>query len=449
MALSKDAALDAEFNVLGSMLIDETCVPLVLGEVDASELASEKNRLLLQGARQLYAAGEAVDALTILGAIGKSEDKELRTYCAELIEITATSANVREYIAILHEQARLRHIREAATALLGAGSLRECDEPFQAISEVIGAGRELESRTISELLIDFCNRRGAETPREYIGLGLKTVDANTFLERGDVLVIGGAPSDGKTAFALTAAYHMARTHSVGFYSLETKFNKLEDRLVASGFGIDLGTIKRQALTEEDWNGIAEGMADACRRRLTIIHAAGLTAEQIAGSARARGFDVIFIDYVQLVRPATMRNVPRHEQIAEISQTLHTFAQATGTLVVELAQLSRKDRQSKRERDMFDLGESSQLERDADLVLLLYRPEKGTRFREDDKDSELLDPATTRILRVAKQKEGQLVRLPLRFDGAKQRFEILAEEPHRAIRRIAKEQAERAEKDMPF
>ena len=429
--------LEAEQAVLGAMLIDPSCVPQVLANAEAGDFETEIDRKLFAGARMLYTAGRGVDALTVVDAIGASEDAEVRRYVAELMETTPTSANVAEYLTILHEQAQLAAIRAAATQLANAPTLHACDEPMRALGEVYGSGRQITAKTLAEMLQEFAARKGEEKPKEYLPLGIRQIDENTFLERGDVLVIGGAPSDGKTAFALTAAYHLAQRYNVGFYSLETKYDKIEDRLVASGFQIDFGAIKRSQLTDEDWVRFAEGSVDASRRRLTVLQASGMTAEQITASARARGFDVIFIDYVQLIRPVETRNVPRHEQIAEISQALHTFAQSTGTLVVELAQLGRKERQSKRERDMFDLGESSQLEKDADLVLLLYRPEKGTHYIEGDKDSETLDPDRTRILRIAKQKEGMRVRLPLVFDGAHQSFAVMGEDPHAAIRRASK------------
>ena len=142
--------------------------------------------------------------------------------------------------------------------------------------------------------------------------------------------------------------------------------------------------------------------------------------------------------MQLITPVNTRNLSRAEQMAEVSRTLHTFAQTSNTLVVELAQLTRQDRKDKRERDMFDLGESSQFEKDADLILLLYRPPKDAHFVEGDKHSEALDPDKTRILRVAKNKEGMRVRLPLAFDGAHQSFYVLSENPYDAIRRTSRE-----------
>ena len=285
----------------------------------------------------------------------------------------------------------------------------------------------MESWTLAQLLEDFAQRQGADTPRSYVRFGLGALDEGTYIEPGDVVMIGGSPSDGKTALALIFAYHMAKTYNVGFFSLETGKEKLEDRLVASGFQIDLRAIKHNSLDDEDWQRFADGSIEATQRRLRVFRAGGATVERITAAARAYSLDVVFIDYVQLIEPEGSNRESRAAQVAEISRALHAFAQSTGTLVVELAQLTRQswqERAAGKERDMFDLGETSQFEKDADAILLLYRPPKNARFVEGDESTELLDEKQHRILRVAKNKEGTWGRWPLYFDGSKQSFSVL-------------------------
>lgn len=423
----------AEGTVLGAMLIDASVVPPVLALLQPEDFDSDLHRTLFEAIRALYRAGEPIDAITAVNRAGWSQDAEKRSFVAELLEVTPTSANAIEHAQIVRDQATLRRIHAEADAIRLTPKLDECRERIATMTEALGAGQTVEAWSIEQILSDFGERQISSDAREYIGIGIREIDANTYLERGDVMIIGGAPSDGKTALALCCAYHMAQRYSVGFYSLETRREKLADRLVASSFGISFDAIKKGRMSEADWTTFAEQSVEASRRRLTVLHAAGMNVDQITTSARARGFEVIFIDYGQLITPASTRNMSRAEQMAEISKSLHTFAQSTHTLVVILLQLTRQERDSKRERDMFDLGETSQWEKDADLILLLYRPPKGTRYIEGDKDSELLDPDKTRILRIAKQKEGRRVRLPMAFDGDLQRFTVLAQSPFYAIR----------------
>lgn len=464
MDVNSAALLEAEQAVIGSMLTDADTVPFVLSTVDPKDFAIDTDRRIFEAVRALFRAGEPVDAITVADKLGWAQDKEMRTYMAELMEVTPTSANCREYVDIMHEQAMLRAIRANAMQITTAATLDDCRVPFAAMTEAFSAGQQIEAWTMSEMLVDFGDRQASTKPREYITIGIDPIDRNTFLERGDMMMLGGAPSDGKTALALTIAYHMSKTLNVGFYSLETGREKLEDRLISSGFQISFDAIKKGEMTEDDWNTFAAHTNEASTRRLTVLRASGMTADQIAGSSRARGFDAIFIDYGQLIKPVSTKNTTRAEQMAEVSRTLHTFAQSSKTLVVLLLQLTRQERGSRRERDMFDLGESSQFEKDADLVLLLYRPPAGTHFIENDKSSELLDPDKTRILRIAKQKEGRRTRLPLAFDGDHQSFYVLGQNPHDAIRSAVRsvkansimegqqtftQLGQEAEEEMPF
>ena len=113
-------------------------------------------------------------------------------------------------------------------------------------------------------------------------------------------------------------------------------------------------------------------------------------------------------------------------MAAVSRSMHTFAQSTGTLVVELAQLTRPDKSGGwKEPDMHSLKETGQLEQDADMIMLLYLPKPG--------DSDY-DPSKTRLLKIAKQKEGRRGRWPLYFDGAHQRFSVMAGPDGRAVQR---------------
>lgn len=433
-----DVSFSAEEAVLGAMLIDADTVEAVLGIVRAEDFSSDARRAVFVAIRDLYRAGKPVDALTVVDKAGWSANAERRAFVAELIETTPTAAYAAEHARIVHDDATLRAVHAQADALRLAPTLADCRAPLAAMTEALDAGEAVTARTLGEMLMDFSDRQVSDAAREYIQLGLGELDANSYLERGDVLVLGGAPSDGKTALALQMAWHLAKTHNVGFYSLETRYEKLEDRLVAVGVGLDFERIKKRQLVEADWDAYAAATADASARRLTVIQAAGMTAAQIEASSRARGFDVIVVDYVQLVRPESSRGASRAEQMAGVSMAFHGFAQRTQTFVVLLSQLARQERGTKRERDMFDLSESAQFERDADMVLLLSRPVTGKKYSFRGEPAAELDTESTRILRVAKQKEGRRVAFPLYFDGAHQRFAPLVPDDRAALRHYAAE-----------
>ena len=427
MAVSSQARLeqqlDAERAVIGSLLIDPDIAGELLSAVAPEDFLNQANRLIYQTARALFRAGSPVDAITIRDRIGPNYNG----YMVELMEITPTSVNWREYAALCRQQARLQRVRDVAQKLGEAITLDECRPLCADLGQLLSDGRRTDAWTMREMLDDFFNAQDPDTPApEYVSFGLSQVDEGAFTELGDVVMVGGYPSDGKTALALMMAYHMAGRYKVGFFSLETRKGKVRDRMVSHVAQISARDIKTRSLSEGDWSALIKKSDDMLKRDLTVLQASGMTATEIQAVSRAYGFQVIFIDYVQLVQPELDRRANRQEQMASVSMALHTFAQRTGTLVVDLAQLTRQERSGGwREPDMHDLKESGQFEQDADMIFLLFRP--------DPKDKEL-NKDQHRILKIAKNKEYKLGRWPLYFDGDKQTFSVLADASGRSVMR---------------
>lgn len=418
-----DHQLDAERGVIGSLLIDESLVREMVSVVDAQDFLNPANRLIFQAARQLFRDGKPVDALTIRDRVGS----QYSDYMTQLMEITPTSANWREYAALMHSQATTQRIKNLAQYILeNAVTLDDCRQPCADMAQLLADGRRIDAWTMREMMEDFFRAQDPDAPApEYVTYGLDVLDQRNYTELGDVVMIGGYPSDGKTALALMMAYHMAARYKVGFFSLETDKRKVRDRMVASVAQIDFDAIKRRTLTESDWAGLAAKSTDMSKRDLTVLRAAGMTVADIQSASQAYGFQVVVIDYVQLITPEVSRRAPRSEQMADVSRALHTFAQSSGTLVIELAQLTRQERGSWREPDMHDLKESGQFEQDADIIFLLYRPSPS-----DD----TLDQEKNRILKIAKYKEGPRGRWPLYFDGPKQIFSVMTDADGKAVLR---------------
>lgn len=418
-----DHQLDAERGVIGALLIDESLVREMVSVVDAQDFLNPANRLIFQAARQLFRDGKPVDALTIRDRVGS----QYSDYMTQLMEITPTSANWREYAALMHSQATTQRIKNLAQYILeNAVTLDDCRQPCADMAQLLADGRRIDAWTMQEMMEDFFRAQDPDAPApEYVTYGLEVLDQRNYTELGDVVMIGGYPSDGKTALALMMAYHMAARYKVGFFSLETDKRKVRDRMVASVAQIDFDAIKRRTLTESDWAGLAAKSTDMSKRDLTVLRAAGMTVADIQSASQAYGFQVVVIDYVQLITPEVSRRAPRSEQMADVSRALHTFAQSSGTLVIELAQLTRQERGSWREPDMHDLKESGQFEQDADIIFLLYRPSPS-----DD----TLDQEKNRILKIAKYKEGPRGRWPLYFDGPKQIFSVMTDADGKAVLR---------------
>lgn len=424
-------SLEAEQAVVGSLLVagargDTETIRGLLSQVREEDLLNPVNKAAFQAARTLFRSGAAVDPITIRDKIGG----QYSDYLVQLMDITPTTANWPEWAQAAHEQTAVQRARALAEPLSLAVTLDDCRPVSAQLGQLLSDGRRLNTWTVSQLLDSFFESQDPEAPKpEYVTFGLRVLDEGSYIEPGDVVIIGGYPSDGKTALALQTAWHMAAKYRVGFFSLETDRKKLRDRLIAHAAGLDLADIKRRQLGDAAWEELAKRQADFVKRDLTLVDAAGMSAADIETASRAYGFQVIFIDYIQLVTPERSSGGTRSEQIAAVSRALHTFAQKTGTLVVELAQLTRQDRKTgkdgkeiRRDPTMQDLKESGQLEQDADMILLLFRPgpkDKGP-------DGQELNEETHRLLKIAKNKEGRWGDWVLYFDGGKQTLSVVTD-----------------------
>lgn len=417
--------LEAETAVIGALLISPEIVKDVLFTVREQDFGIEINRKIFRAARDLYLRAKPVTAVTIRDKVGK----ESSDYITQLYEITTTSTSWREYAAIMAEQASMRRMQNLAVQIAAANTAQECRELAANMQQEQHGGRQIAAYTMEDMIQDFAARQTDKTPLEYVRYGLAEVDAGTYTQPGDVVVIGGYPSAGKTALALQMAMWMARKWRVGFFSLETDHRKVTDRAIAMLNDISFTAIKRRELTDKDWERFAAKSAENAGLKFTLIEAAGWSVSDITSAAEAYDFDVIFIDYVQLIRPSTT-NPMRSEQVAEISRELHAFAQSRKKLVIELAQLTREDRVAvpkkgkpqQNEPRMSDLKESGQLEQDADMIFMVYRPVEGGDY----------DPTKSRFLRIVKNKEGLLLRTLLWFDGDKQTFTPMTMESAREV-----------------
>lgn len=426
MGVRAEHRLDAEQAVLGAMLIDPEIVCPALSRVREVDFANPVNRTIFQAFRELFRRGQPTDAITVRNRVGGEHSR----YMAELMDVTPSSSDWEAYADAMRQQAALRRIREGAESLLTAQTLDECRPVCARMGQQLTDGTEAASWTLAEMAEDFCTAQDPAAPQpKYIDYGLDILHGKTYTKPGDVVIIGGYPSDGKTALALQMAYRMAADYRVGFFSLETDRAKIRDRLVANVAQIEFDRIKNRTLTEEDWKAFAGKSAEMSRRTLTVVEASGMTATGIQTLSQAYGFDVIFLDYVQLVAPETDARTPRHEQMATISRQLHTFAQKSQTLVVELAQLSRPDKASGwRAPVMSDLKESGQFEQDADMIFMVYRPSP----KKGEDGAPALDSNRFRNFKIAKNKEGPRGTWLLAFDGPKQTFSTVVDESGRNV-----------------
>ena len=388
----------AQESVIGALLIDpDYSAGLIFQSAKPSHFGETELRHVFEAARQLWNENRQLDAVTILDKAGSEYEQLLR----DCMINTPTARNLPAWLEICQDSARLTAMQAEALAIVNADRADDAASAWERMGTMLQDADQGEDMSLGELIGDYCDRMQDKRPVRYLNWGIESLDRDLYVSGGQFGVIAADSSVGKTALALQFAYHMAADgHRVGFFSLETPKENLEDRLLAQYqvAGIPLPITKRKKLTDEDLRAAGEAGMRSDQIYLRILRNYE-TLERIRAKTIQRRFDVIFIDYVQLI------DAPGRERwdiVTNISMGLHRMAQQLGITVIGLSQITPAVKGQKAPTKD-DLRESRQLKQDADFILLLY----------PDTDEEA--PPNTRVLEIAKNKDGRLARLRLNFE----------------------------------
>lgn len=319
--------------------------------------------------------------------------------------VRATRPNVEKWTQLVLEQAALTKFQSLAFQA-GSSLTTFADLPdlYSKMGEALTLDREEQDfKPIGELVDNYV-RKLNEKPK-YIPSGIPVLDKHLHLDPGNLFIIGGRPSAGKTALSLQMACEQARRGlRVCYFSLETDPDTLTARIISNRLAVPLADVKSKTVPQSD----LDSLADLHKLPLFIRSASGKGTGWIKAQAQRMKAQVIFIDYLQLLTASKAKD--RYQQITSISIALHELAQTTGILVVALAQLNRNAAHAS--PSTADLKESGQLEQDADAILLLSA---------DKEEYQAI---------LAKNKEGKIGEIPLTFDKTRQRFLAVTSELER-------------------
>lgn len=397
--------LTAEQGVLGSMLIDEETIEPMLMAVSAEDFQRPENRNIFRAFRELYGQGKACDPILVNEHLGGSYNQ----YLATLMELTPTSVNADAYARALKESSRLWRLRKLGDDLAQAEDLEAARKLAEQASLLLCDRGEVRKVDMKQGLKEFFLRHGGEQKREFIHWGLSWLDERLHITGGDMVVIGGQASSGKTALALQLAFHIARKKRVGFFSYETGKDKLIDRTVTCQTLVSYEKVMTDKLEREDMQQIYEMRRELEEPDMEYLETGGWTVSDIGAYAMARRYDVIVVDYLQKIAVASHgRSLGDYERVSRVSSELQQLGRQTGRTIIALSQLSRPAKDGLGPT-MASLRSSGQIEQDADVVLLLYK--------EDPENAE-----SRRKLVIAKNKDGRANEgTLLDFDGDNQRF----------------------------
>ena len=418
-------SLEGEQAVLGSMLIDPDCVKDVMDQLRPEDFYLRQDREVFETIYTMFSYARPIDGITVFQEMEKAglTDDSTRSYLAQLMEITPTSANVMEYAAIVRDKALLRQVAQAAgeiTALVQEG-MGEAGDILEASEQKIYAIRRGQSAQemvpLRQVLPDVLDRLGEMSEHEShlpgLSTGLSAIDNKiTGLNKSDLILLAARPGMGKTSLALNMALNVAKAEgrTVAVFSLEMSREQLATRLLSSEALVENNRLRTGMLRETDWEKIAGASMVLDRLDIRIDDNPLLSvADMNAKCRRLDGLALVVVDYLQLMSSAggnSRGNENRQQVVSDMSRMLKIMAKELNVPVVCLSQLSRANEKRDDKRPMLsDLRESGAIEQDADVVLFLYRDDY---YNEDSEKHNIAECI------VAKNRHGETGKVELRW-----------------------------------
>ena len=439
----------AEESVIGSLLIDDSCMVRLAVLLDTGDFFREPNGWIFAACKGLYERAEAINQITVAHELeqqGKLAEAGGATYLAHCVSIVPTSLHAEGYANIVRRTATMRKLIQAGgrIAQLGYENGPEVDKALSRAEELIFALRQGGTGTgfvhLREVLDVCATEMTAPKGERRAGLRIPTgfVDLDRILggfHPSDLVILAGRPGHGKTSLCLNLAEQVALNGKlrVGIFSLEMSRDQVAYRLLASHAGVDLQRLTLGRLNEGEERRVVESLGVLSELAIYIDDTAGQRMSEIRGRAKQLanqyGLDLIVVDFLGLAH-STRRTENRAQEVGEVSRELKALAKELGVPVLAAAQLNRAVEQRPDHRPMLsDLRESGELEQNADVVLFIYREDQYTdEAGWSRKNPTKPYPKGIAGIIVAKHRNGPTGECSLLFQGANTRFVAL--ETHR-------------------
>lgn len=442
---------EAEQSVLGGLILDNASWDRIADVVSHTDFYRHEHRLIFRAAATLMSDNLPADVVTVQEYLQNRQELEAAggfNYLVTLVQSTPSAANIRRYAEIVRERSVIRQLAEVGTEIArnaynpqGKSADQLLDEAenqvFQIAESTAKAKRgfldmaELLRETVQR--IDVLYQR--ENPNEVTGTATGFVDLDRMtsgMQPGDLIIVAGRPSMGKTAFAINIAENVALDSKlpVAVFSMEMGGSQLVLRMLSSVGRVEQNILKNGSLKDEHWDRLNAAVLQLSDAPIFIDETPGLTALEVRARSRrlARRFNgklgLIVIDYLQLMS-GSGRNDNRAAELGEISRSIKALAKELQVPIIALSQLSRTVEQRTDKRPMMsDLRESGAIEQDADLIMFMFRDEYYT--KENSQFKGLAECI------IGKHRNGPTGRVFLTFLGHYTRFENAANAPEHAL-----------------
>ncbi len=429
-------SIEAEQSLLGGLMLDHQSWDKVADIVSEHDFYRKDHRLIFSAIAALAEAASPCDVVTVsehLGNRGQLDDAGGLEYLATLANESPGAANARAYARILRERSMLRALISAGNQISGAAFTTDgrsaaeiVDEAERLVFEIAESGARGRSgfRALKQILPEAVDRidvlHQSEGDITGIPSGFTEFDKLTAgLQAGELIVIAGRPSMGKTTLAINIAENAAIGSKVptAIFSMEMPSQQLAFRMISSLGRVNQTHLRTGKFPDEDWSRINTAVQLMSDAPIFIDDTAGLSPTEIRARARRlqreHGLGLIVVDYLQLMAvPGSKEN--RATEISEISRSLKALAKELALPIIALSQLNRGVEQRTDKRPvMSDLRESGAIEQDADLIVFIYREEV---YNQDTPRKGIAD------ISIAKQRNGPIGDFPLTFVGRYTKFE---------------------------
>lgn len=427
----------AEENIIGSLLLDKSCMDEIYNVLSADMFTSELlGRIYLEFQKGYDNRYDVNPAVIIQKLAGDHFPEYLIIDEIKNCTVnTTTSANVKTYAEVIVNEYKARRLDN----ILGAIKVSPNDVDGQigriiSSLEALQDGKSTASKTLPEIVRENKDKyfKDNESSKNYIGFH-KLDDLLGGLEGGDVVVIGARPGVGKSALVTQITSYFAECgKKVGFYNLEMKEKQVYERFVVSQSGIGLTRLRRAKKFLGDEKELFDKANEVLEKKDNIVITTGSkSVSEIRSESRHMGYDIIIIDYLQLLKPEREYRGNRYAEVGAISKATKALAMELNIPVIELSQLNRvSEARDTKEPTMAELREAGDIEQDASVIMLLWN------LSQEDKSK--------KGCKVEKQRQGQTGKVVLNFNGDLMRFE----EAEESVKE-AQEWSKSVDDDCPF
>lgn len=433
-------SIEAEQSVLGGLMLDNTAWDKINDLLREADFYRFDHRLIFKTVSTLIEQGHPADVLTVFESLqshGRLDDIGGMVYLNALVISVSSAAYIRRYAEIIHDRSLLRrlisvsdNITESALNTQGQETKSIIDAAEQAILNISEAGQRSTAAfhelpiVLSEVLDQINDLYHRDQKDEVTGVstGFYELDRMTAgMQKGDLVIVAGRPSMGKTSFAMNIAEHVAINEElpVAVFSMEMGAKQLGMRILGSVGKLNQGRLRTGQLQDDDWERLTVALEKMHETQLYIDETPALTAMDLRARARrlsrtCGGLGLIVIDYLQLMS-SSRSGENRATEISEISRSLKALARELECPVMALSQLNRSVEQRPDKRPMMsDLRESGAIEQDADIIMFVYRDEVYNK-----EDTNLKGRAE---IIIGKQRNGPIGTVNLKFQGEFTKFD---------------------------